>query len=67
MRMRLKTFKFIAEAFSLPKTHLQMMNEASTVFVDTQNISAGKCQDVLSMSRKQDQCFKFAIKSTQRL
>jgi hypothetical protein len=61
MRMRPETFKSIAEAFSLPGAHLQMMTEASTVFADVQNISDRACQDISSMSSCEDQHLGFVV------
>jgi hypothetical protein len=61
MRMRQMTFKSIVEVFALPEEHLQMLDEASTVFVDMQTDSAGKRQDVLSVSSPHDQGFLLRV------
>jgi hypothetical protein len=61
MRMRQETFKSVIKAFSLPGAHLQMMKDASTVFVDMKNVSDGVCHGVSSMSSRQDQRLEFIV------
>jgi len=49
LRMRQKTFQSIADAFSLPESHLQMHKEGSTVFMDVGNapdLSSGEIQSI---------------------